>query len=52
VKVADGASTVAEYQYDGKNRRIVKKIYVGGTLDETQHIYLSQQNQVLEVRLD
>ncbi len=52
VKVADGATTIAEYEYDGKNRRIVKKIYDGGTLDETQHHYLSNQNQLLEVRLD
>jgi len=52
VKVVDGANTVAEYQYDGKNRRIVKKLYSGGSLDETRHIYLSMQNQVLEERVD
>ncbi len=52
VKVADGATTIAEYEYDGKNRRIVKQVYDGGTLDETQHRYLSGQDQVLEVRLD
>ncbi len=52
VKVADGGTTVAEYGYDGKNRRIVKQVYSGGLLDETQHHYLSLQNQVLEVRLD
>ncbi|MEZ6032023.1 MAG: RHS repeat-associated core domain-containing protein [Planctomycetaceae bacterium] len=52
VKVVDVANTVAEYQYDGENRRIVKKLYVGGSLDETRHIYLSQGNQVLEERVD
>jgi RHS repeat-associated protein len=52
VKVADGANTLAEYQYDGDNRRIVKKLYVGGSLDETRHIYLSQENRVLEERVD
>jgi len=52
VKVVDGASTVAEYQYDGSNRRIVKKLYSGGSLSQTRHIYLSSQNQVLEERVD
>lgn len=52
VKVVDGANTVAEYEYDGDDRRIVKKVYAAGTLDETRHIYLSQQNQVLEERVD
>jgi hypothetical protein len=52
VKVADGANTVSEYQYDGTNRRIVKKLYSGGTLSQTKHIYLSSQNQVLEERVD
>jgi hypothetical protein len=32
---------VAEYQYDGDNRRIVKKLYSGGSLSQTKHIYLS-----------
>ncbi|MEZ6032037.1 MAG: RHS repeat-associated core domain-containing protein [Planctomycetaceae bacterium] len=52
VKVADGANTVAEYQYDGANRRIVKKLYNGGTLSQTKHIYLSSKSQVLEERVD
>jgi len=52
VKVTDGANTVAEYQYDGDNRRIVKKLYSGGNLDETRHIYLSQGHQILEERID
>src|SRR5690606_8697209 len=52
VKVEDGVNTVAEYQYDGKNRRIVKKVYSSGSLDHTQHFCLSEANQVLEVRKD
>ncbi len=52
VKVSDGTTTVAEYAWDGSNRRIVKKIYAGGVLDETRHIYLSRSNQVLEERVD
>ena len=52
VKVADGTTTIAEYAWDGSNRRIVKKIYAAGVLDETRHIYLSRSNQVLEERVD
>ncbi|MFO0425215.1 MAG: RHS repeat domain-containing protein, partial [Planctomyces sp.] len=52
VKVADGANTVAEYQYDGENRRVVKKLYSGGSLSQTRHMYLSQKNQILEERVD
>ena len=43
--------TVAEYGYDGENRRIVKKTYAEGVLTEVRHYYLSVQNQVLEERL-
>ena len=43
--------TVAEYGYDGQNRRIVKKTYAEGVLTEVRHYYLSVQNQVLEERL-
>ena len=52
VKIVDGANTVSEYQYDGSNRRIVKKLYSGGSLSQTRHIYLSNDNQVLEERVD
>jgi RHS repeat-associated protein len=50
VKVADGSSTVAEYEYDGLNRRIVKSIYSGGSLDHRQHFYYNEDWQVQEVR--
>ncbi len=52
VKVADGTTTIAEYAWDGSNRRVVKKTYAAGVLDETRHIYLSRSNQVLEERFD
>ncbi len=52
VKVVDGTTTIAEYAWDGSNRRIVKKIYAAGVLDQTRHIYLSRSNQVLEERVD
>jgi RHS repeat-associated protein len=53
VKIADGGNTVAEYSYDGAKRRTVKKIYVGGVLDETRHFYYSEPSrwQVLEERI-
>jgi RHS repeat-associated protein len=44
--------TVAEYQYDGNNRRIAKLIYTAGSLDETRHVYYSAQSQALEERID
>jgi RHS repeat-associated protein len=48
---ADGETLVAEYQYDGLNRRIVKLTYDEGDLSEIRHFYQSAQNQVLEERL-
>ncbi|MDZ7617291.1 MAG: RHS repeat-associated core domain-containing protein, partial [Patescibacteria group bacterium] len=49
---AGGLETVAEYQYDGRNFRIVKRTYTGGVLSETRHFYYSSQWQVLEERVD
>jgi RHS Repeat len=51
VKVADGATTVAEYEYDGLNHRTVKKTYVSGTLDETRHFYYDKDWRCLEERV-
>ncbi|WP_437191561.1 glycosyltransferase [Planctomicrobium sp. SH527] len=48
----DTAETIAEYLYDVTNRRILKKLYASGVLDQTRHIYLSSSNQVLEERVD
>ena len=50
VKIVDVTNTVAEYEYDGLNRRIIKTIYSGGTLDHKQRFYYNQQYQTLEVR--
>jgi RHS repeat-associated protein len=53
VKLAAGANTVSEYQYDGAKRRIVQKTYTGGTLGETRHFYYTEPSkwQVLEERV-
>jgi len=54
IKITDDSTSnvVAEYEYDGLNRRIVKDIDTNkdGTLDTTRHFYYSSQWQVLEVR--
>jgi RHS repeat-associated protein len=52
VKVVDGSNTVAEYAYDGRNYRTLKKEYVLGVLALTRHLYYSDQWQVLEERKD
>jgi len=50
---ADANKTVAEFEYDGLNRRTVKKSYTSaGTLDKTHHYYYSDLWQVLEERVD
>ena len=51
VKVMDGETTVAEYEYDGRNFRTVKKIYSGGQLSETRHFYYNAGWQLLEERV-
>jgi len=50
VKVVDGANTVAEYEYDGLGRRIVKRFYDAGSHDYDHHYYYAISSQVLEVR--
>ena len=52
VSVVDGGSTVAEYQYDARNYRVVKKTYSGGSLSETRHFYYDGSWQVVEERLE
>ena len=49
---ADDSTMVAQYAYDGRNFRIVKKTYVSGQLDETRHFYYNNQWQCLEERVD
>jgi RHS repeat-associated protein len=50
VSLANGSTTVATYSYDGVDRRIVKGVYVGGSLDRNEHAYFNEKWQVLEVR--
>ena len=52
VKLEDGEDPVAEYRYDAAKRRIVKKTYTGGSLDETRHFFYTEPNkwQVIEER--
>lgn len=53
MKVLDGSNTVVEYEYDGMNRRIVKKLYTGGVLTQTRHRYHAPgKDQVIEERVD
>jgi RHS repeat-associated protein len=54
VNLEEGENTVAEYVYDGAKRRVVKKTYSAGTLDETRHFYYTdpQKWQVIEERLE
>jgi RHS repeat-associated protein len=50
VKLANGATTVAEYEYDATKQRIVKSIYASGTLDHREHFYYNDNWQVTEIR--
>ena len=54
VKIEEGDDTVAEYEYDGAKRRVVKRTYSGGILDETRHLYYTEPPswQVTEERVD
>jgi RHS repeat-associated protein len=53
VRVADGATgqTLAEYDYDGRSFRTVKRSYAAGALAETRHSFYTADWQVLEERL-
>ena len=52
VRASDNSTLVAQYQYDGRNFRTVKKTYAGGSLSETRHFYYNGSWQVLEERLE
>ncbi len=53
VKVTDSSdANIAIFEYDGINRRIVRKEYSGGVLSRTRHFYHSEMDQVLEERVD
>ena len=51
VSISASGSTVAQYQYDGRNRTIVKLTYSGGTLSETRHFYFTNNWQDVEERV-
>ena len=51
MKVSDGATTVAEYRYDGLGRRIRKYVPDGANWTVTEYYY-SVARQVVEVRRD
>jgi RHS repeat-associated protein len=50
LSVSNGSTPIATYAYDGLGRRIVKGVYVGGSLDHNEHAYFNEQWQLLEVR--
>lgn len=53
VEVTDGSDvTQATFDYDARNHRVTKGIYVSGSLDHTRHYYHTEQNQVVEERID
>ncbi len=47
VEVKDGSTTVAEYGYDGINRRVTKKIG-----SDTRHFYYTDKWQIIEERIN
>lgn len=51
VSVIASGTTVAQYQYDGQNRRGVKLTYSGGSLSETRHFYSTNTWQDIEERV-
>ncbi|ODA29483.1 hypothetical protein A6X21_08510 [Planctopirus hydrillae] len=51
-EVSSTLETVAEYQYDARNFRIVVKNYLSGALDETIHAYFTDGWQNIEERTD
>lgn len=52
VRLFDDVSgnTVAEHEYDGLNRRIMKKDYQAGVLDQARHVFFSDRWQAIEER--
>jgi len=52
VKLSDAGTTVAEYEFDAANRRIIEKPYTNGSLDETRHVYFTDAWQRVEERVD
>jgi RHS repeat-associated protein len=51
VKLKDGSDTVQENAYDARRYRTVRKDYASGVVDETRHIYYTEQWQSIEERV-
>ncbi len=53
VKLEDGSGTVAQYEYDGAKRRMVKNAYTSGVLLEARHFFYTKPRrlQVVEERV-
>jgi len=51
VSISSSGTTIAQYQYDGRNRRAVKLTYSGGVLSETRHFYFINDWQDVEERV-
>jgi RHS repeat-associated protein len=51
VSISVGSDFVGQYQYDGRNFRIVKDTYTSGTLSETRHLYYTSNWQDIEERV-
>ena len=52
VTVSDTGTTVAGYEYDGRNFRTIKRTYTSGSLAETRHFFYNTNWQCLEERLE
>ena len=52
VLASDGSTVIAQYQYDGRDFRTVKKTYTSGSLSETRDFYYNGNWQCLEERLE
>lgn len=51
IAVSTAGSLLAQYFYDGKDRRVVKLTYSSGTLSETRHLYYATEWQDIEERV-
>ncbi|TWT39910.1 tRNA(Glu)-specific nuclease WapA precursor [Thalassoglobus neptunius] len=51
VKLQDGATTVQENEYDGLNRRTIRKTYTSGTLSEKRFYFYTEDWQCIEERV-
>ena len=51
VNLSAGGITIAQYKFDGLNRRIVPSTFMGGVLSETRHVFFTASWQVIEERV-